>query len=59
MVAAVVAGVLAALGQGLTYHYFTDAIGAVFLGTALACLAAWAAGLDRCQPGSDLDHSDG
>lgn len=57
-----VAGVVAALGAlglGFTYHYFTDTVGALFLGTAVVCLAAWAAGLDRCQPRCDVDHSEG
>lgn len=59
IVAATVASVLAGVGQGVTYHYFTDAIGAVFLATALLCAAAWAAGLDRCQARCDRDHSGG
>lgn len=50
---------LGVLGQGVSYHYFTDAVGALFLGSALVCLAAWAAGLDRCQPRCDADHSGG
>ena len=57
VVAALLAALLGVLGQAVTYHYFTDAIGALFLGSALACAAAWAAGLDRCQPRCDLDHS--
>jgi hypothetical protein len=48
--AAAVVAALGVLGQAFTYHYFTDTVGAVFLGTALVSLAAWAAGLDRCQP---------
>lgn len=56
---ATVATVLAALGQSVTYHYFTDTIGAILLGTSLLCLAAWATKLDRCQPRCDPDHSDG
>jgi len=56
VVAAVTAAALGVLGQGMTYHYFTDAIGAVFLGTALVAAAAWAAGLDRCQPRCDRGH---
>jgi hypothetical protein len=59
VVAAAAVAVLGMLGQGFTYHYFTDTIGAVFLGTALLCLAASAAGLDRCQPRCDLRHSCG
>ncbi|BBZ26522.1 phosphoesterase [Mycolicibacterium madagascariense] len=47
------------VGQACTYHYFTDTVGAVLLGTSLMCLAALAAGLDRCQPRCDPDHSGG
>lgn len=59
VVFATAATVLAALGQGFTYHYFTDTIGAVFLGTAVLCLGVRAARLDRCQPRCDPDHSGG
>ena len=38
--AAVVFAALGILGQAVTYHYFTDAIGALLLGTSLVCLAA-------------------
>lgn len=31
---------LGVVGQAATYHYFTDAIGAVLLGTSLVCLTA-------------------
>ncbi|TPG31543.1 PA-phosphatase [Mycolicibacterium hodleri] len=57
--AAAVFALLGLLGQSFTYHYFTDTIGAAFLGTALVCVAYWAAKLDRCQPRCDLDHSGG
>ncbi len=30
---------LGMVGVGLTYHYFTDTVGALLLGTAIACLA--------------------
>jgi membrane-associated phospholipid phosphatase len=46
-------------GQALTYHYFTDTIGAALLASALVCLAARASELDRCQPHCDLHHSNG
>lgn len=32
--------VLGVLGQAVTYHYFTDTVGGVLLGTALVCIAA-------------------
>lgn len=38
--AAVVFAGLGILGQAVTYHYFTDAMGAVLLGTSLVCIAA-------------------
>ena len=57
--AAAVVAVLGILGQAFTYHYFTDTVGAVFLGTSLVCLAAWAIGFDRCQPNCDLSHNSG
>lgn len=44
--AAVFAG-LGILGQAVTYHYFTDAVGALLLGTSLVCLTA--AGLRRLR----------
>jgi hypothetical protein len=56
---AAVLAVLGVLGQAFTYHYFTDTIGAVFLGTSLVCAAACAAGLDTCQPHCDVSHSRG
>ena len=58
-VMAVTAAVLGVLGQGMTYHYFTDAVGAVFLGTALVAVAARVGKLDRCQPRCDPGHRDG
>ena len=66
VIAATVMAALGVVGQGVTYHFFTDAVGAVLLGTALvAVLAALAsrslgrppAKLDGCQPGCDVDHS--
>lgn len=38
---------LGILGQSVTYHYFTDAVGALLLGTSLVCLTA--AGLRRLR----------
>jgi ribose/xylose/arabinose/galactoside ABC-type transport system permease subunit len=31
---------LGMVGQGITYHYFTDTVGALLLGTAIVCVAA-------------------
>lgn len=59
LLAAAVFAVLGTAGQALTYHYSTDTIGAVLLGSSLAVLAATAAKLDGCQPRCDLDHSNG
>jgi membrane-associated phospholipid phosphatase len=56
VVAAVVC-VLGAIGQGVTYHYFTDTIGGLLLGCAVVCVAATATKLDRRQPACDVDHS--
>jgi hypothetical protein len=56
---AVVYCLLGMIGQGATYHYFTDTVGALFLGTAVVCVAARAVGLDRCQPRCDARHIDG
>ena len=38
--AAVVFAALGIIGQAATYHYLTDAIGSLLLGTSLVCLAA-------------------
>ncbi len=38
--AAIVFAALGILGQSVTYHYLTDAVGAVLLGTSLVCIAA-------------------
>ncbi len=51
--------VLAMIGQGVTYHYFTDTIGAVLLGTAVVSAAALVVELDRRQPRCDADHTAG
>jgi membrane-associated phospholipid phosphatase len=59
LVSAAVFALLGLIGQALTYHYFTDTIGAALLASALVCLGVRAAGLDRCQPRCDLDHSSG
>ncbi|MFM9032890.1 MAG: PA-phosphatase [Mycobacterium sp.] len=37
--AAVAFATLGILGQSVTYHYFTDAVGALLLGTSLVCIA--------------------
>ena len=56
---AIVVSVLAMLGQAVTYHYFTDTVGGVLLGTAVVCVAALVVELDRRQPGCDADHTRG
>lgn len=38
--AAIIFTALGVLGQAVTYHYFTDAMGALLLGTSLVCIAA-------------------
>lgn len=35
---------LGMLGQAMTYHYFTDTVGALLFGSSLVCVAALAAG---------------
>lgn len=59
VIVAVLWALLGLLGQAFTHHYFTDTVGAVFLATSLLRLAVGFAGLDRCQPRCDLDHSSG
>ena len=31
---------LGIVGQAVTYHYFTDTVGSLLLGTAIVCVAA-------------------
>jgi membrane-associated phospholipid phosphatase len=59
VLAAVAFVVLAMIGQAVTYHYFTDTVGALMLGSAVVCMAAVAVKLDRRQPGCDADHTAG
>lgn len=59
LLAVTVFAVLGTAGQAVTYHYFTDTIGAVLLGSSLVAMAAVAAKVDGCQPRCDLDHSSG
>jgi membrane-associated phospholipid phosphatase len=40
---AVAFSALGMVGQGVSYHYFTDTVGAVLLGTVIVCTAAWLA----------------
>jgi membrane-associated phospholipid phosphatase len=48
--AAATVAVLAMIGQGVTYHYFTDTVGGLLLGSAVVCVAALAVKLDTRQP---------
>ena len=50
---------LGIVGQAVTYHYFTDTVGALLLGTAVVCVAALIVELDRRQPECDADHTGG
>jgi len=59
IILAAVVSLLGMIGQGVTYHYFTDTVGGLLLGTAVVCLAALFVELDRRQPGCDLDHTHG
>jgi membrane-associated phospholipid phosphatase len=40
VIVAVALGLLAMFGQAITYHYFTDTVGAVLLATSVVCLVA-------------------
>jgi hypothetical protein len=57
VVAAATFAILGIVGQAVTYHYFTDTVGAALLGSAVVCIAAVVAKLDTRQPGCDADHS--
>jgi FtsH-binding integral membrane protein len=57
VIVAVIFCLLAVLGQAVTYHYFTDTVGAVLLGTAVVGFAALVAELDTRQPRCDADHT--
>ena len=59
VIVAVIFSLLAVLGQSVTYHYFTDTVGGVLLGTAVVCMAALVVELDRRQPRCDADHTGG
>ena len=59
VVVAAVVSALGMIGQGVTYHYFTDTVGALLLGSAVVCVAALVAELDTRQPACDADHTAG
>ncbi|MDT5106622.1 MAG: hypothetical protein QOI25_4135, partial [Mycobacterium sp.] len=44
VVAAAVVAVLGVFGQAFTYHYFTDTVGGVLLGSAIGCVVALVSG---------------
>jgi membrane-associated phospholipid phosphatase len=46
VVVSIVWALLGMLGQAVTYHYFTDAVGGLLLGSSLVCLAA---GMSSCE----------
>jgi hypothetical protein len=50
---------LAMLGVGSTFHYFTDTVGGMLLGTSIVCMAALVARRDltRVNPECDLRHT--
>lgn len=59
IVVAVAVSLLAMLGQGFVWHYFTDTVGGVLLGSAIVCVAAMLAKpeLTRVkQRGMQLTH---
>jgi len=47
VLAAIVWVLLGMVGQGVTYHYFTDTVGGLLLGSSLVCIAA--AVVDRAR----------
>ena len=48
---------LGMLGQSMTYHYFTDTVGALLFGSSLVCVAALAAGVVPALGGKRLHTS--
>ena len=52
---------LAMVGVGVTFHYFTDTVGGVLLGTSIVCIAALVARRDltRVNPGAIYVTRDG
>lgn len=56
VIAAAVVALLGILGLAMTYHYFTDTVGSVLLGTAIVCLAVRITG--QRPPGSQFRGAD-
>ena len=60
LIAAVSVSLLGMFGQSVTYHYFTDTIGAALLATAVACVVALVAHDDAgSAPGTSLSADPG
>jgi hypothetical protein len=52
VIVAVILGLLAMFGQAITYHYFTDTVGAMLLATSVVCVVALIARREVRAPSS-------
>lgn len=52
LTAAIIWALLGIVGISVTFHYFTDAVGSVLLGTSCVVIGAYF--VDRCQPQRDV-----